>query len=266
MAEQADTQTLTNSAEQAHWSDEHEGIVADADLHDYAKKYTSMGEAIKGGYNAQKKLGSSFRIPDKLDTLTEEQRAELHSKVKALRNVPEKPEDYKIEKPKEIPPGMNYDQTLENSFRQFAHERGWDNKDVNDLSQWYNQSLIAGYNKTMQSNQKQMNEAINNLRIEWTGDYDKKLEGIKRLRQHISEELGLGYSNEKGELCSKLDDCLDMPAQNGIRFGNMPPVLQLLNWVFETLVAEGTPLPGGGGEPEKDFWKDFYAHPQSSKK
>ena len=253
------------TGEQAHWSEAHEGITADADLHEYAKKYTSEVEAIKGGYNAQKKLGSSFRIPDKLDTLTEEQRAELHGKVKALRNVPEKPEGYVIDRPKELPEGMSYSESMENALRAFAHERGWDNKDVNELAQWYNQSLIASYQKLMETSQRQTNEAINKQKILWP-DYDKKMEGIKRLRQHVANELGLGYTDEKtGKLCSKLDDCLDMSSYNGIAFGNMAPVLQLLSWAFDAVLAEAEPGPEGAGGSAADtgvLSAKWYANPE----
>ena len=251
--------------EEAHWSEAHEGITADADLHEYAKKYTSEVEAIKGGYNAQKKLGSSFRIPDNLESLTVEQQAELHSKLKGLRNVPEKPEDYVIDPPKDLPEGMSHNVDMENAFKQFAHQRGWDNKDVNDLAQWYNQSLVAMFTKQMETSQKQTNEAINKLKIVWP-DYDKKMQGIKRLRQHVASEMGMGYTDEKtGQLCSKLDDCLDMPSQNGVAFGNMAPVLQLLSWVFDTVLAEAEPGPEGAGGSAADtgvLSAKWYASPE----
>ena len=256
------------ATDQSHWSEEHETITADADLHDYAKKYPSLHEAIKGGFNAQKKLGSSFRVPDKLDTLTEEQRAELHSKVKALRNVPEKPEDYVIDRPKpeDIPEGMVYNETMENAFRAFAHQRGWDPKDVNELAQWYNQSLIASHQAAMQTSQKQTNEAINKLKIIWP-DFDKKMQGVKRLRQHVASELGMGYADEKtGALSSRLDDCLDMPSRNGVAFGNMAPVLQLLSWVYDTVLAEAEPPPEGAGGSAADtgvLSAKWYANPEN---
>ena len=254
-----------------HWSEAHEGITADADLHEYAKKYTSEVEAIKGGYNAQKKLGSSFRIPDKLDTLTAEQQAELHGKLKGLRNVPETPEGYVIEPPKDLPEGMPHNIDMENAFKQFAHQRGWDNKDVNELAQWYNQSLVAAFTKLMETSQKQTNEAINKLKIKWSdeGEYERNMEGIKRVRRHAANEMGMGYTDEKtGKLCSRLDDCLDMPSKNGVAFGNMAPVLQLLKWVFDSGVAEAGPAPeggGGGGADSGVLSAAWYGNPENKR-
>lgn len=227
----------TEGGEEQNYYDEMSGIKGNPEILEFAKKYKSAEEAIIGGFNAEKKIGSSFRLPSDLKTLSEEQRAELFSRVKTLRDVPDTPDGYEITTPE----GLPHNENLESAFRQFAHERGWDKKDVSDLMNLYHQALLTSKAQQDEETNRAASQAETDFRIRCGSNFDKVMENIKRARMAISDELGFTYTNDKGELCSKLDDCLDATG-----LGNKAPILMMLNWIFEKNFAEGVPIVGSG--------------------
>ena len=249
----------------AHWSDAHEGITSNSDVHEYCKRYATEADFAKGAYETKQKVGSSYRLPDDLKSLTEDQRTELMTKVRGLKTIPEKPEGYEIQRP-EMPEELAYDENFESALRNFAHERGWENKDVQDMTNFFHKAMVSAYNRANQAEKTMMAEAERDYRLQVGPEFDSKMAGIGSLLRQAAEELGLLYHDDDKNLRSKLDDCLEMirePKTEGgdkITFkqlGNMVPVLQLLSWVNEKYVGAGQPLMTGAGAPnlEHDFYK-----------
>lgn len=241
-----------------HWSDSHEVITSNVELHDFAKRYDSEGAMAKAGYEARSKLGSSFRLPDDLKTLSEDQKGELSSRMKTLKTVPENAEGYEVNRP-DMPDGLTYDESFESSVREFAHQRGWENKEVQEIMDFLNSGVVAAHTRLEQGQAKASSAAEQDYKALCGADYKAKMQGISNLLSQATDAIGLRYTDDKGESRSKLNDCLDAiqvgkgdDATMEIRqIGNKVPVMQLLSWIHETFLQEGEPITGGeqgGGE------------------
>lgn len=226
-----------------HWSDEHEDITSNADVLKHARKYKTVSELTKAGFELSTKLGKTYRLPDDLTKLGDDQKTELLTRTRQLRDVPEKPEDYEFE----VPEGMPRNEKLEAAFRAFAHERGYGKKDTAELMDFYHNALKASRDADEEGKKQKASKAEQEWRVRCGATYDTVEENIKRMRMKITDALGFGYTGEKGELCSKFDDCLDET-----EMGNKIPILQMLNYFWETYEAEGEPVEGSGAGPGKD--------------
>jgi len=229
-----------------NYYDEMEGVTGNAEILKFAQKYNSAEEAIIGGYNAESKIGASFRIPETLDNLTEEQKAELHGVAKKLRDVPETADGYEIT----VPEGLERNETLETAFKEWAFGRGMDKKDVAEVVGFYHQALIAAKEQEEQRDMQAFDEADSAFKLQSGVQYGNKMEGIRRLRMHAAEEMGVTYpaTNEKGEevIGSKLDDALDRKDAQGKKLGNHPIIMQFLSWIYDSYMAEGEPVEVAG--------------------
>jgi len=242
-----ETAAIADTEFDTHWSDAHEAITGDEALANFAKKFDSPDAMCKSGYELEQKLGHSFRLPDDLSSLTDEQKATLHERVRSLRNIPETADGYEITRPEKMPEGMPYNEALETAFKAFAFERGWDAADVNELAGWFNNSLISMFEAKRNDLVKAANEAERDYRIKCGADYDVKMKGITKLRMHVAEHEGLTYTNDKGELCSELDDALDAVGINGKVLGNNPAIMKMLSYIYETFRREADPPDVEGG-------------------
>jgi len=241
MAEEEVTGLEGNS----HWSEAHEDITSNADLAKFASKFENPSAMAKSGYELEKKMGGSFRLPDDLKGLSEEQKADILSKTRTLRDIPEKAEDYEIT----IPEDIERDENFEGAFKELMHKHGRSKAEVQEVADFYHAALKAAEEVQAQADEKAANEAETNLRLEHGKDYDKFIENIGRVRLHVAQELGMTYK-EGDEVRSKLDDALNAVDKNGRKMGNNPAFLNMMNYFYEKGIGEGVPV-GGAGETGK---------------
>lgn len=231
-----------------NWYEGRETITGNPEVLAFAKKYKSEDEAIIGGQKAEAKIGSSFRLPPDAKSLTTEQKGQVLGFIRQLRDVPDKPEGYEIA----VPEGLPRNEQLESAFKAFAFERGWDKKDVGDLMALYHGAITTANAQKRETDVKNASKSEQELRLRWGADYQPKMDGIGRTLRHFADELGFTYENDKKEICSKLNDCLD---ETGL--GNKVPVLMMLDHIYQKYIAEGEPiLPSGGGVGGKG--RDFF--------
>ncbi len=246
------TSSDTSLTGDVHWSESHEDITSNTDVSEFAKRYDSPGAMAKAGYEARSKLGSSFRLPDDLKTLSEDQKGELSSRMKTLKTVPENAEGYEINRP-DMPDGLEYDEKLESSVREFAHQRGMEGKEVQDIMDFLNAGTVAAHTRLTQGQAKASSESERDYKALCGADYKAKMQGISNLLSQATDAIGLRYTDDKGESRSKLNDCLDaIQVGKGddatikiSQIGNKVPVMQLLSWIHETFLQEGEPITGG---------------------
>ncbi len=235
-----------------HWSESHEDITSNADVLAFAQRYESPAAMAKAGYESRSKLGNSFRLPDDLKTLSEDQKGELSSRMKTLKTVPENAEGYEVTHP-DMPDGLTYDEKFESSIREFAHQRGWENKEVQEIMDFMNSGVVAAHTRLEQGQAKASSEAERDYKALCGADYKAKMLGISNLLSQATDAIGLRYTDDKGESRSKLNDCLDaIQVGKGddatikiSQIGNKVPVMQLLSWIHETFLQEGEPITGG---------------------
>jgi len=263
--ETAQSDTLETDQPQ-HWSAEHPAIAEDEKLSAFAQKFEDVASAVKSGYELERKLGSSYRLPDDLSTLSEDQKADILSKAGVLRGVPEKPEDYEIEIDEDAEP----DEDLLASFKQKAHELRAGNKDAQEWVNWFTDVMKAANMKVAQQMERDAQQAETEYRMLCGAAYEQKMKEIPLCRAKLAEELGLSVRQDKDAdgntiLRSALDDALEMRDVNNRALGNNPAILQLLNYVYDNLFREAEPVASAGapGAPSGGVLSDaFYGNPE----
>lgn len=137
----------------------------------------------------EKRLGDS--IPKLSETATPE---EIAAHNKAL-GMPDKPEDYKFEKPKDIPKGLEYSDNTVQWWAQLAHKAGLSDKRARAIFDEYNKMAIGQYNQQI----KELTEKVEKdnviaqtaLKEKWGPEYDENYEyAIRCIKQFGGEEFG----------------------------------------------------------------------------
>lgn len=239
-----------DAQQQGKWYSGMEEISSDKELVKYIEdhKFDSPAKVTKSAYELQKKLGSSLKIPTDLKGLNEEQKAEILMAAKGLKNVPETPDGYVLP---DLPDGKKRgDDVVTKSFKELAHKEGWDNNVVSKCCSFLDNTVAALKIQDAQNNAKKNAESIQQYEVLVQGKENAKLKAQSRDRLilKITEKLGFGYQDEKtGELRSRLSDCLDADKYG---FGNMLPIVQMLDYVADAL-GEGQPIQGSAGAGAK---------------
>lgn len=91
-ATQTDTTGVSETAGES-WMDGYESL-SDPEVRKSLSKYKDENSAMAGLAEAQKKIGRPYWLPEKHDSLTEEQKAEIRSNVALMDGVPKTAEDY----------------------------------------------------------------------------------------------------------------------------------------------------------------------------
>ena len=245
-----------------HWTDSHEAITNNADVLAYAKKYADPGALAVAGHSLEKKLGGSYRLPDDLKTLNEEQRADIVTKMRSLKDLPKTADGYEIK----LAEGLKHDEPFELVIKNWAFEKGVPNEDVQGLADLYVNAMNGALEKEAQAAEKDAQKAETEYRMKHGVEYDQKMKEIDMCRMGLAKDLGLTYRVEGDDaLHSKLDDALNARDVNGRCLGNNPAILQLLNFVYDRQYKESMPVITGGEEPGSTgkgmFSKDFYQNP-----
>jgi len=234
------------------WYSQFEAIAQNDELKSFASKYASAEEAIKGGMNAQKAIGSSFRLPEDTSKLNDEQKAQLMGYINNFREIPDDPSGY------ELQPNELRGQELTDAFASFAKENGLDKQTVHSLVDWFDNANLAMSQKAQEIQTKQANDAERDLRIEKGAGFEDMMKGVTQVLMLASDELGLSYEDDKGQLRSKINDCLDETA-----LGNRVPLLKLLSWVYDKHYADGEPIQSAHGVVGGT--KSFFDYPSMDK-
>lgn len=139
-----------------HWSSsfEHESLAAPETRESFSKamsKYNTKEEAILGGYNAMKQVGTPFRLPESLDKLPDDKvRGEFKSQASKLLGISgvEKLEDLAdLDIKAGLKPDHEINEEFVNSFKQFAVERKLPKQTAQELVGFHNQALSAAMDK-----------------------------------------------------------------------------------------------------------------------
>ncbi len=267
--ETTETEFDTETQTEGNYYDKMEGVKSSPETLKFAQKYKSAEEAIIGGQKAESHIGSTFYLPPDTSKLTDEQKGTVLTYIKQFRDVPEKPEGYEFD----VPEGMPRNEVLEKAFRQFAHERDMDTKDVKELMGFYHNAIKIANEAQIQKDVTDAAEAKTKFQLICASKgipYERAEENIKRLRFNAATELGLTYDTGKTDsngnpiIGSKLDDALDTKDAAGNRLGDQLPILQFLSHIHEKYEAEGELVSasggGSGGEVKgAALSKEFYA-------
>lgn len=133
----------------------------------YDKAENPANEAIKAGFKAQQKLGSSLKLPDSLDKLTDEQRSEFTNKVAELRGVPKVIEGFELPDVPDLPESMQLNPELVTEFKTLALTHKHTPAAVRDYYNLYNKIRMAEVNAMADLKVKQSDAATAELKHYW---------------------------------------------------------------------------------------------------
>jgi len=237
----------------AEWIENFEhASVTDDNRESFSKamgKYETAEDAIVGGYNAQKTLGSSYRVPESLDSLDDNSKAEFTTKASKLLGI-EHAADVAaladINLKKGLPEGSQYDEDFANSFKQFAVDNKIPKSSIEPLAEFFNNASM----KAMEAQQAKF-EADKQATIDALiahsdfGSKEKLDEQTVLLHRALTNHLGLNTeeANNIAEFLSNREGATN-PVLRRAMLKAMAPLAQ----EGGTLTGDGT---GGSGEPKQ---------------
>jgi hypothetical protein len=159
------------------------------------EKFKDINGLAKSYVETEKYFEGAIRIPK--EGASDEEWSNYYGKL----GRPDTPEDYDFAKT-ELPEGMNYDTDFEKGFLARAHKNGFNNDQVKDMYDWYNDATKGAYVDNQVSTQNSEQKTEIELRADWGRQYDEKLAGVQRLvDKYASEEdreyLNTGPGNDK---------------------------------------------------------------------
>ena len=257
--------TETTETVEGSWLDAHEHL-GDENKQLFAK-YKTEADFHNGAANAIRMIGKSVRFPD--EKTSEEDRAAFDAKVRTYQGVPEKAEDYEFDR-SAIPEGIEYDEEMETSFRQWAIDNKVPKASAAALHQMYTKAML-GRHETMAKAAKEGEDA---LRKKWGEDYDKKIgkEGDKNVGTikagliQLSKMLKMDYKDGEGNPQSHLIDDLEFIRPNGA-IGDKTNLVKAIDYLIDYRFAEGRthqgePVGHGVKVSGEALSDDFYANPE----
>jgi len=214
-----------------------EGLEEDVRNHPSSEKFKDKtpNDVVKSYINLEKKLGANPLVIPKEGASAEEV-AEFH---KALGR-PDTEDGYEIIKPVEGSDArIKVDAVAEKDFKDFAFKSGLSKSMAKSLQEFdlqRQQKALAAYDKTVETERV---DAEAKLRAEWGGDFDKNLEGAKKVLTKFGGDEALAWM-DKGQ-------------------GNNPTVIKMLaniakNFTEDALVGKSaTSLTMGKAEAQAEI-------------
>jgi len=179
---------------------------ADADLIKAVSKFEKgIPDLVRSYAELEKKQSQAVSVPN--EKATEEEKVRYRKAI----GVPEKPEDYKLEKA-ELPEGLLIDEAMQKDFLQIVHTAELNDTQVNTIHQWYMKTIgeqFVNAQKIVKATEK---ETVDYLRQKHGVGYDAEMSYMERgfnliRTPHISVLLaksGIGNDPEFIEKCIEL--------------------------------------------------------------
>ena len=185
------------------------------------ESFKDIGGLAKSYVEAQKMIGGSVRIP-KEDAKPEEWEA-FYRKL----GKPEKPEEYGIKKPDDLPEGVSWNDDLTKWFVSAAHAAGLNKSQVS--------KIINGWNEMESSKAhamtKELGQQIVKLRESWGDQFDGRVElGVRGIERLLGKDA---------------NDFKDLMDKTGL--GNHPLILKYAYAVGNLLKEDGYIVGDGAG-------------------
>jgi hypothetical protein len=221
--------------------------------HAAIKNFTDLNQLVKSYVSAQSMVGAD-KIPVPSKHATEDDWKQVFHKL----GLPEKPEEYAVEVPKDTP----IDQDFLKAFKEEAHKVGVLPQQAQKILQWYDQNVRAQVGAQAQAQEGKVQEVLDGLKKEWGAGFEKELGkaraavrelGGESLQQHLTQ-TGLGNDPVLIRFMAKVGSMLGedkiLGAGEG-KFGKTPQeAVKEINTIM--------------GNPQHPYWnKDHPAHQES---
>lgn len=199
----------------------------DDGLKKVAEKFNTPADALKSYSELEGRLGKSVVIPGR-DAKPEEVAA-FHKKL----GVPESPDGYKFELPKDLPEELQSDEAAQASTGEFLkamHEAGAPPAVVQSALSWYYGTLQAGMEARAAEQKKATEGADASLQKEWGDDYKANSAFAGRAAKEFGGDAFVEFAETK-EI-------------EGVKVGDHPAFLRAFAEVGRKM-GEGRPLVEG---------------------
>lgn len=158
-----------------------EQLPDDLKSNDNLTGFATIGDLGKSYLDLQGKSVNSIQIPG--DGANDDARSTFFNKL----GRPDKPEGYEFKRP-DMPEGTNYDEDMENKFRDEAHKLGMNQTQAEGAYKHFIGQILAA-NETIQGNAEQTREkAINELQGVWGEEFDGNCEIATRAFMEFADE------------------------------------------------------------------------------
>jgi hypothetical protein len=114
----------------------------------------------------------------------------------AATGRPEKPDDYEIERPANLP--IEYDEDGEKAFRNWAHQNGLNKRQTKNLYDSYVKSRIEAHNNWQKLQEESKVQAQHALQREYGSRYDAKVQLAKAALSQFADPDYIKYLDETG--------------------------------------------------------------------
>ena len=262
------TEELETTETTDSWLDEGHDYLSDDDKKTLSSKYKTQQAAIEATVHSTRKFAeydeqikNAVNFPD--DETSDEDKVKFNERVAAYQGVPKEAKDYMLERPKELPDGMGWDEGMEKWFRETIFKGKVPQSVAQQMFNDYCERRIGehkAYQGVAKASEKELRDEIGeDGYLAWFGD-PKDEESVGNIRQtviQLSKLLEFDYKGEDGSPQSKLADCLELQRKNGC-LGDMVPILKVLNFVHSHFFAEGASMSGDFAKVETGKGKSVF--------
>lgn len=214
-----------------------------ADQRDKAKQYlktrNSPYEVLRAGMSADAKISELMATRVKIPTGKDDDPKDVASYAKA-RGVPDKADDYKLD----VPDGFELsetDQQLKGDFFKAAHQRHWNQADV-DLAVKTHMAILQETEAEQAKQRIQASQAAQDeLRVHFGKDYRASIELTNRMFQQEMSELGMDDTKARQE-------ALSIPLADGRMLGELPWFVKMMAKIARERSDDGAFEMGESGD------------------
>lgn len=196
----------------------------DLKAHASLSKFETEEGLAKSYVNLERMLGG-----DKVPVPKDAEDKEGWDRFYAAAGRPEKPEDYKLERPSQLPEGVSVDEAGETFLKQFAHQNGWNQRQFDAAYKTFlerEQQKVAAWSKSQRDS---YDEGMRALQL--TGNKDEILNLAAATKQQYFDDDAVARLDAAG-------------------LGNDPVIIRALAKIGKDLTGHQV-LKGRGGEPVK---------------
>lgn len=185
-------------------------------------RYKNPIEALRGLHNANVKMGKmadAVLLPN--EKSTPEEIAEFREKA----GIPQKPEDYGVKKPDNLPAGVQWDDEKTKTYVATLHKHNASPALVKELVALRVADEVANLQAVEEGGKAFIQQGLETLRKEWGGEFDSNIKKAEAVVNHYSEKTGL-----------KLDH---------VAF-QFPEVIRFVAAIHKDYMGESKRIEGGG--------------------
>jgi len=195
--------------------------------HPTLKPYDSLDKLVKSHVEQARLLGAD---KDRLVKLPGEKATP--EEVQAFYNRlgrPEKPEEYGLQVPKDVPEGVNFVEGGNQKLAEIFHKHGLSKGQAEAVFNDYVNYTLELYKDQAEQYSQGLEKARGALAEEWGRDYDAKVDMAKRAIKEFADEDTVNFLKENN-------------------LNNHPGMVKLLSKVGSALVEADYDGPGAGGD------------------